>query len=75
MSAQRGFMKCLISCDDDTILGFTMVGERAGEVIAIVQIAMIGQLPYTLLRDAILAHPTIAEGLNLLFSNVELLRS
>jgi pyruvate/2-oxoglutarate dehydrogenase complex dihydrolipoamide dehydrogenase (E3) component len=69
MSSTLGFMKCLIA-EDDRILGFSMVGERAGEVVATVQIAMLGNLPYTLLRDAILAHPTMTEGLNLLFANV-----
>jgi pyruvate/2-oxoglutarate dehydrogenase complex dihydrolipoamide dehydrogenase (E3) component len=66
-----GFMKALISPDDGRILGFTMVGPEAGEVMAVVQMAMQGGLPYTVLRDAILAHPTMAEGLNVLFSSVK----
>lgn len=70
MSARRGFMKCLVSGIDDSILGFAMIGERAGEVMAVVQLAMLGNLPYTLLRDAIWAHPTIAEGFNLLFARM-----
>lgn len=65
-----GFMKALISTDDDRILGFVMVGPEAGEVMATVQTAMLAALPYTRLRDAILAHPTMAEGLGALFSNV-----
>ncbi|MHA6692788.1 mercuric reductase [Devosia sp. A449] len=64
-----GFMKALVN-DDDQILGFTMIGSDAGEVMAVVQAAMLGQLPYGELRDAILAHPTMAEGLNALFGNV-----
>jgi pyruvate/2-oxoglutarate dehydrogenase complex dihydrolipoamide dehydrogenase (E3) component len=66
----RGFMKALIAPDDDRILGFTMFGAEAGEVMAAVQTAMIADLPYTRLRDAVLAHPTVAEGLGGLFSNV-----
>ena len=64
-----GFMKALVG-DDDRIVGFAMIGSDAGEVMAAVQIAMMANLPYTGLRDAILAHPTMAEGLNALFSNV-----
>lgn len=64
-----GFMKALV-CDDDRIVGFAMIGADAGEVMAAVQIAMIADLPYTSLRDAILTHPTMAEGLNALFGNV-----
>ncbi|CAA9366351.1 MAG: PF00070 family, FAD-dependent NAD(P)-disulphide oxidoreductase, partial [uncultured Microvirga sp.] len=58
-----GFMKILIGAEDDRILGFTMIGAEAGEVIATVQIAMLGHLPFTLLRDAVLTHPTMTEGL------------
>ncbi|MFH0344000.1 MAG: hypothetical protein ACHBNF_18185 [Chromatiales bacterium] len=54
----------------DRILGFTMLGAGAGEVIAVVQTAMLAGLRYTGLRDAILTHPTMAEGLNVLFANV-----
>ena len=66
-----GFMKALIEADGDRILGFTMVGPEAGEVMAVVQMAMLAGLPYSALRDAILTHPTMAEGLNSLFSNVK----
>jgi pyruvate/2-oxoglutarate dehydrogenase complex dihydrolipoamide dehydrogenase (E3) component len=62
-----GFMKVLVEAAGDRILGFTMIGSEAGEVMAVVQTAMLGGLPCTLLRDAILAHPTMAEGLNELF--------
>ncbi len=65
----RGFMKALLDTGSDRILGFTMLGPEAGEVIAIVQTAMLAGLPYTGLRDAILTHPTMAEGLNVLFAN------
>jgi pyruvate/2-oxoglutarate dehydrogenase complex dihydrolipoamide dehydrogenase (E3) component len=64
----RGFMKALIEQDGDRILGFTMIGPEAGEVMAVVEMAMLAGLPSTALRDAIIAHPTMAEGLNALFS-------
>jgi pyruvate/2-oxoglutarate dehydrogenase complex dihydrolipoamide dehydrogenase (E3) component len=67
-----GFMKALIDPNDGKILGFTMIGPEAGEVMAVVEMAMLAGFPYTILRDAILTHPTMAEGLNVLFSGVEL---
>jgi pyruvate/2-oxoglutarate dehydrogenase complex dihydrolipoamide dehydrogenase (E3) component len=66
----RGFMKALLDARTDRILGFTMFGPEAGEVMAAVQTAMLAGLPYTGFRNAILAHPTMAEGLNALFSEV-----
>jgi pyruvate/2-oxoglutarate dehydrogenase complex dihydrolipoamide dehydrogenase (E3) component/pimeloyl-ACP methyl ester carboxylesterase len=66
----HGFMKALIGTDD-RILGFTMVGPEAGEVLAVVQTAMLAGFPFPVLRDAILTHPTMAEGLNALFANVK----
>ena len=67
---RQGFMKVLVGENDDRILGFTMIGAAAGEVMAVVQIAMLAAAPYGRLADAILAHPTMAEGLGMLFSNV-----
>jgi len=67
---RQGFMKALVAARDDRILGFTMIGTEAGEVMPVAQMAMLAGLPYTSLRDAILAHPTMAEGLGNLFSNV-----
>ena len=64
-----GFMKALIG-GDDRILGFTMIGSEAGEVMTVVQTAMLAKLPYTALRDAVIAHLTIAEGLGFLFADV-----
>jgi pyruvate/2-oxoglutarate dehydrogenase complex dihydrolipoamide dehydrogenase (E3) component len=66
----QGFMKVLVDGSDERILGFTMIGSEAGEVLAAVQTAMLANLPYSKLRDAVLVHPTIAEGLGPLFSNV-----
>jgi pyruvate/2-oxoglutarate dehydrogenase complex dihydrolipoamide dehydrogenase (E3) component len=65
----QGFMKALVG-GDDRILGFTMIGAEAGEVVAVVQTAMLANLPYPVMRDAVLAHPTMAEGLGPLLSNV-----
>jgi pyruvate/2-oxoglutarate dehydrogenase complex dihydrolipoamide dehydrogenase (E3) component len=65
----RGFMKALLDTRSDHILGFTMLGPEAGEVIAVVQMAMQAGMPYTGLRDAIFVHPTMAEGLNVLFAS------
>jgi pyruvate/2-oxoglutarate dehydrogenase complex dihydrolipoamide dehydrogenase (E3) component len=65
----RGFLKCLVERDSDRMLGFTAFGVGAGEIMACVQIAMLGDMPYTALREAILAHPTIPEGLIALFSS------
>ena len=70
LSETRGFMKALVGSDNDEILGFTAVGPHAGEVMAVVQTAMIGKLPYTALRDAVFTHPTMAEGLGPLFGGV-----
>jgi pyruvate/2-oxoglutarate dehydrogenase complex dihydrolipoamide dehydrogenase (E3) component len=67
---QKGFMKALVAADSDRILGFAMIGPEAGEVVATVQTAMLAGLPYQALRDAVIAHPTMAEGLNHLFDSV-----
>ncbi len=70
LSETRGFMKALIEEQGDRILGFTMFGVGAGEVMTVVQIAMLAGMPYTGLRDAILTHPTLPEGLGPLFASV-----
>ena len=67
---RQGLMKALVAETDDRILGFTMIGAAAGEVMAVVQTAMLTGAPYERLANAILAHPTMAEGLGMLFSNV-----
>jgi pyruvate/2-oxoglutarate dehydrogenase complex dihydrolipoamide dehydrogenase (E3) component len=68
VSQTRGFMKVLIG-DDDRILGFTALGAETSELMAVAQTAMLGGMPYTVLRDAIWTHPTAAEGLLGLFAN------
>jgi pyruvate/2-oxoglutarate dehydrogenase complex dihydrolipoamide dehydrogenase (E3) component len=68
LSETRGFAKALIG-PDDRVLGFTVFGAEASEMMAVVQTAMLGGLPYTALRDAIFTHPTAAEGLVGMFSS------
>ena len=63
-------MKILIDARSDRILGFTALGVEASEMMAAVQTAMLGGLPYTVLRDAIFTHPTTAEGLVFLLASV-----
>ena len=70
LSETRGFLKALIEKEGDRILGFTAFGVEAGEIMAVVQVAMLAGLPYTAIRDAVLTHPTMAEGLGDLFSSV-----
>ena len=70
ISETRGYYKALVADDSDRILGFTAFGPQAGEVMAIVQLAINANLPYTALRDAMVAHPTMAEGLVALFRTV-----
>jgi len=67
----RGFMKAVIDADTRQILGCAVLGIEGGEVMAMVEIAMMGKLPYTTLRDAIFAHPTLAESLNNLFASID----
>lgn len=66
----EGFMKVLVSASDDRIVGFTMIGSDAGEVLAAVQTAMLAKLPYSVLRDAVITHLTVAEGLGPLLEGV-----
>jgi pyruvate/2-oxoglutarate dehydrogenase complex dihydrolipoamide dehydrogenase (E3) component len=70
ISEPRGFIKMLIEAHSDVILGLTAFGAEASELLAAVQTAMLGGLPYTVLRDGIFTHPTVAEGLVFLLANV-----
>ena len=70
ISEPRGFMKALVAKDSDEILGFTAFAFEASELMVAMQTAMLGHLPYTVLRDAILTHPTMSEGLAQLLANV-----
>jgi len=67
----RGFMKAIVEADTSQILGAAVLGIEGGEIMAMLEIAMMGKLPYTVLRDGIFAHPTLAESLNNLFSSFE----
>lgn len=68
LSETRGFLKALVEADSDRILGFTAFGVGGGEIMSAVQIVMVAGLPYTAVRDAVLTHPTLVEGLIPLFS-------
>ncbi|WP_052888925.1 mercuric reductase [Thermogemmatispora carboxidivorans] len=65
----RGFMKAIVEAESGQILGAAILGIEGGEIMAMLELAMLGQLPYTVLRDAIFAHPTLSEALNNLFSS------
>jgi pyruvate/2-oxoglutarate dehydrogenase complex dihydrolipoamide dehydrogenase (E3) component len=66
----RGMMKAVVDADTRRILGCAVLGVEGGEVAAMIQIAMMGRVPYTTLRDAVFAHPTLAESLNNLFATI-----
>jgi len=65
----RGFMKAIVDADTNQILGAAVLGIEGGEIISMLQLAMMGKLPFTMLRDGIFAHPTLAESLNNLFTH------
>ncbi|MDQ3966248.1 MAG: mercuric reductase [Actinomycetota bacterium] len=67
----RGFMKAVVDADTNQILGCAVLGIEGGEIMAMMQIAMMGQVPYTALRDAVFSHPTLAESLNNLFATLD----
>ncbi len=67
----RGFMKAIVDAQTDQILGCAVLGIEGGEIMSAVQIAMLGKLPYTVLRDGVFAHPTLAESLNNLFMGLD----
>jgi pyruvate/2-oxoglutarate dehydrogenase complex dihydrolipoamide dehydrogenase (E3) component len=68
LGTTRGLLKAVVERDSDRILGAAILAANGGEVIAAIQIAMLGGLTASTLRDAVLAHPTMAEGLNQLFA-------
>jgi pyruvate/2-oxoglutarate dehydrogenase complex dihydrolipoamide dehydrogenase (E3) component len=67
----RGFMKAIIDAGDGQILGCAVLGSEGGEIMSIIQIAMLGKLPYTAIANAIFTHPLLAEGLNTLFESFD----
>jgi pyruvate/2-oxoglutarate dehydrogenase complex dihydrolipoamide dehydrogenase (E3) component len=71
MDETRGFMKAVVENGTDRILGATVLGIEGGEVATVLQVAMMGGLPWTALRDAMLSHPTLSESLNNLFMTLD----
>ena len=71
LDESRGFMKALVDPESGRILGAAVLGIEGGELMAMFQLAMMGQVPYQRLRDAVFAHPTLAESLNNLFSTLD----
>ncbi len=67
MDETRGFMKAIVDAETDRILGCAVLGIEGGEIMSAIQLAMMGDLPFTTLRDAVFAHPTLAESFNNLF--------
>jgi len=70
MDESRGFMKAVVDADTSQILGCAILGIEGGEIMTVLQVAMIGSVPYTALRDGVFAHPTLAESLNNLFTTL-----
>jgi pyruvate/2-oxoglutarate dehydrogenase complex dihydrolipoamide dehydrogenase (E3) component len=67
----RGVMKAVVDAETDRILGCAVLGIEGGELMAMAEIAMMSGLPYTALRDAVFAHPTLAESFNNLFATLD----
>lgn len=71
LDESRGFMKVIVDAESSQMLGAAILGIEGGEVMSQIQLAMMGKLPYTVLKDAVFAHPTLAESLNNLFAHFE----
>jgi pyruvate/2-oxoglutarate dehydrogenase complex dihydrolipoamide dehydrogenase (E3) component len=71
MDEPRGFMKAVVDGDNDQVLGAAVLGIEGGELMAVIEVAMMGKLPYTALREGVFAHPTLAESLNNLFGSFQ----
>jgi pyruvate/2-oxoglutarate dehydrogenase complex dihydrolipoamide dehydrogenase (E3) component len=67
----RGFMKAVIDARTQQILGAAVLGAEGGEIMTMIQVAMLGKLPYTAMAKAIFTHPLMAEGLNTLFATLD----
>lgn len=67
----RGMMKILVHAETDRIIGAAVLGIEGGEVMSMIEIAMMGDLPYTALRDGVFAHPNLSEALNNVFGSLE----
>jgi pyruvate/2-oxoglutarate dehydrogenase complex dihydrolipoamide dehydrogenase (E3) component len=66
-----GTWKAVVDAESDLILGVALLGQDAGEVVSVIQMAMLGGLRYQQVRDAVLTHPTMGEGINLLFDALD----
>src|SRR6202158_1098841 len=71
LDESRGFMKVIVDADSSQMLGAAVLGIEGGEIMSQIQLAIMGKLPYTVLKDAVFAHPTLAESLNNLFSHFQ----
>jgi len=71
MDESRGFMKAIVDAKSGQLLGAAVLGIEGGEIMSQLQIAMMGKLPYTVLKDGVFAHPTLAESLNNLFGHFQ----
>jgi pyruvate/2-oxoglutarate dehydrogenase complex dihydrolipoamide dehydrogenase (E3) component len=71
MAEPRGFMKAIVDAQTQQILGAAVLAVEGGEIMSMLEIAMMGKLPYTALEDGIFAHPALSEGLNTLFMSME----
>jgi pyruvate/2-oxoglutarate dehydrogenase complex dihydrolipoamide dehydrogenase (E3) component len=67
----RGFMKAVVDADTERILGAAVLGLEGGEIMSMLQVAIMGRLRFSDLRDAVFAHPTLAESLNNLFTHFD----
>ena len=70
-SETRGFMKAVVDADTEQILGCAILSIEGGEIMAVLEMAMLGHVPYTVIRDGVFAHPTLAESLNNLFMSLD----
>jgi pyruvate/2-oxoglutarate dehydrogenase complex dihydrolipoamide dehydrogenase (E3) component len=71
MDETRGFMKAVVDADSQQILGCAILGIHGGEIAAILQVAMMGHVPYPAIQNGVFAHPTLAESLNNLFTALQ----
>jgi pyruvate/2-oxoglutarate dehydrogenase complex dihydrolipoamide dehydrogenase (E3) component len=71
MDETRGFMKAIVDADSQQILGCAILGVEGGEIMSALEMAMMGRLPYTTVKEAIFAHPTLTESLNNLFMSLD----
>jgi pyruvate/2-oxoglutarate dehydrogenase complex dihydrolipoamide dehydrogenase (E3) component len=67
----RGFMQAVVDSGSGQVLGCAILGTEGGEIMSMIQVAMLGKLPYTAMADTIFAHPLLAEGLNTLFATFD----